>query len=157
MSLCTRLIIIGQTTTIDLFCLQRFRVSSFTVEIPDQEKVDKPDQHEILECALATSRGENEVAWLEWNKFQKLFFRNESWLHIYSLLNSIIELWAIMLFGQTGQNVVLKRIQIAGRFLQSYYRAFYYYYYWFFFFSSMHAWYCVLMEIWFLSISILFC
>lgn len=35
---------------------ERSRVSSFTVEIPDKEKLDKPDQHEILECALATSR-----------------------------------------------------------------------------------------------------
>ncbi|XP_015755998.1 PREDICTED: TBC1 domain family member 2B-like [Acropora digitifera] len=35
---------------------ERSRVSSFTVEIPDKEKPDKPDQHEILECALATSR-----------------------------------------------------------------------------------------------------
>ncbi|XP_078381614.1 uncharacterized protein LOC144664361 isoform X2 [Oculina patagonica] len=34
----------------------RSRVSSFTVEIPNQEKIEKPDQHEILECALATSR-----------------------------------------------------------------------------------------------------
>jgi len=34
----------------------RSRVSSFTVEIPNQEKLEKPDQHEILECALATSR-----------------------------------------------------------------------------------------------------
>ena len=37
--------------------MQRTRVSSFTVEIPNQEKLEKPDQHEILECALATSRG----------------------------------------------------------------------------------------------------
>ncbi|KAM7451092.1 hypothetical protein ABFA07_001163 [Porites harrisoni] len=36
--------------------LMRSRVSSFTVEIPNQEKLDKPDQHEILECALATSQ-----------------------------------------------------------------------------------------------------
>ncbi|XP_068694929.1 uncharacterized protein [Montipora foliosa] len=35
---------------------RRSRVTSFTVEIPNQEKLDKPDQHEILECALATSR-----------------------------------------------------------------------------------------------------
>lgn len=34
----------------------RSRVSSFTVEIPSQEKLEKPDQNEILECALATSR-----------------------------------------------------------------------------------------------------
>lgn len=34
----------------------RSRVSSFTVEISNQEKLEKPDQHEILECALATSR-----------------------------------------------------------------------------------------------------
>ena len=37
-----------------------------------------------------------------------------------------------MLFGQTGPSVVVKRIQIAGRFPQSYYRAFYYYYLFFF-------------------------
>lgn len=36
--------------------LMRSRVSSFTVEIPNQEKIEKPDQNEILECALATSR-----------------------------------------------------------------------------------------------------
>lgn len=55
------------------------------MEIPDKEKLDKPDQHEILECALATSRGENDAAWLELNKFQKRLFRNK--LPICSLLN----------------------------------------------------------------------
>ena len=32
------------------------------MEIPSQEKLEKPDQNEILECALATSRGKTEGA-----------------------------------------------------------------------------------------------
>ena len=43
------------------------------MEIPNQEKLDKPDQHEILECALATSRGRGEflnIALLPTNKLE---------------------------------------------------------------------------------------
>lgn len=47
------------------------------MEIPSQEKLDKPDQHEILECALATSRGKSCMCWFPGRNYwsvENIFF-----------------------------------------------------------------------------------